>query len=191
MCAPATVEIETNDRIGSGFFIDCGVVVTNYHVIKGQSSIKIKLYNGEEYDVKYILGYDEKLDLALLSIPVETVFLLRNFRSTKVGETVYAIGSPYGLTDTLTNGIVSSVSRHSDDVKYIQTSTPINPGNSGGPLINAYGEVIGVNTWIYKDGQNLGFAVDINQLYLIDTSVPVTVKDYYEKYVVDNHVEYT
>lgn len=191
MCAPATVEIETNDRIGSGFFIDCGVVVTNYHVIKGQSSIKIKLYNGEEYDVKYILGYDEKLDLALLSIPVETVFLLRNFRSTKVGEAVYAIGSPYGLTDTLTNGIVSSVSRHSDDVKYIQTNTPINPGNSGGSLINAYGEVIGVNTWIYKDGQNLGFAVDINQLYLIDTSVPVTVKDYYEKYVVDNHVEYT
>ncbi|TAH67609.1 MAG: trypsin-like serine protease [Anaerolineaceae bacterium] len=190
-CSSATVEIETNERIGSGFFIDSGVVVTNYHLIEGQSSIEIKLQNGEKYDAKFIIGYNKALDIALLSIPVETESLWPNLYSTKVGENVYAIGSPFGLTDTFTNGIVSSVSRHSDGVEYIQTNAAITNGNSGGPLINAYGEVIGINTFTIGSGQNHNFAIDINQLYMVDTAVPVTVKEYYDKYIEDNRVEFT
>lgn len=189
-CSSSTVEIETNDRIGSGFFIDNGVVVTNYHLIEGQSSIEIKLQNGEKYDVKYIIGYNESLDIAILSIPAETASLPISYYSPKVGEDVYAIGSPFGLTDTLTNGIVSRVPNASDNVKYIQTNAAISSGNSGGPLINSYGEVIGINAFTLESGQNLNFAVDINQIYMVDTSVPVTVKEYYDKYIEDNFIEY-
>jgi len=183
MCSPSTVEVRTLDTIGSGFFIFSGVVVTNYHVIEGQPWIDIKMPNGDEYEVEHILGYDEEMDIALLGVPVEAKALPICPYSIKVGETVYAIGSPYGLTDTLTNGLVSSVSRHNNNVRYIQTNAAINPGNSGGPLINAYGEVIGINTWRIADSQNLNFALDISQIYMVDTSSPMTVDEYYEQYL--------
>ena len=149
-CSSSTVQVNTDKSLGSGFFIDSGKVVTNYHVIDGASAINVQLQNGDTYDVDYILGYSKDLDIAILSIPVDTNKLVINYYETKVGETVYAIGSPLGFTDTFTDGIVSNVSRHSDNVEYVQTNAAITNGNSGGPLINSYGEVIGINSLTFK-----------------------------------------
>jgi S1-C subfamily serine protease len=182
-CSKATVQVNTDMGIGTGFFIDTGVVVTNYHVIEGASSIKVQLQNEKEYAISYILGYDVDLDIALLSVPIETEVLELNKRGVKAGETVYAIGSSLGLADTFTDGIVTNVNRESDGVNYIQTNAAITNGNSGGPLINAYGEVIGINTMGYEEGQNINFAININQIYEVSRAYPITVGDYYEIYL--------
>lgn len=174
-CSPSVIQITTNLGLGTGFFIEKGVVVTNYHVIKGASSISVQLGNGKEYKVDTILGYDENLDLALLSLPdIGTPLTISKF-APKTGDTAYAIGSPLGLDNTFTKGIISNASRLSDDVKYIQTDTALSSGNSGGPLLNAFGEVIGINTMQYSEGQNLNFALDITQLYSVSTLDPIDV----------------
>ena len=178
-CSNATVQINTDLGLGSGFFISSGKVVTNYHVIEGASSIKVQLNDGRTYDVEYILGYSKELDIAILSIPIETEYLPLNNYSLKVGEAIYAIGSPLGLTDTFTNGIISNISRYDNNVDYIQINAAITHGNSGGPLINAYGEVIGINS-MGIEGEDLNFAINIYQLYQVETSCPITVSDYDE-----------
>lgn len=178
-CSNATVQINTDIGQGSGFFISSGKVVTNYHVIEGASSIKVELNDGSAYDVEYILGYSKELDIAILSIPIETEYLPLNKYTFNVGEAIYAIGSPLGLTDTFTNGIISNVSRYDNNVDYIQINAAIAHGNSGGPLINAYGEVIGINS-MGVEGEDLNFAINIYQLYQVDTSSPITVTDYAE-----------
>lgn len=179
-CSPATAQVNTNLGLGSGFFISSGKLVTNYHVIEGASDIKVQLSNGKVYDVEYILGYSEFLDIAILSIPVETEYLKLSPYGLKAGETVYAIGSSLGFNDTFTNGIISNVSRIlNDGVEYIQINAAITNGNSGGPLINSYGEVIGINSLSISEGQNLNFAINIYQLYQVDTSRPTTVAEYY------------
>lgn len=180
LCSSSSVQINTDKTIGSGFFIDRGKVVTNYHVIDGASEIKVQLQNGKTYHVEYILGYSKELDIAILSIPVETSFLPICQNEIKVGETVYAIGSPLGFSDTFTDGIISSISRRSDNVEYIQTNAAITHGNSGGPLINAYGEVVGINTISITEGQNLNFAININELYRVSIANPLTVAEFYE-----------
>ncbi|MDF2473055.1 MAG: Trypsin-like serine protease, typically periplasmic, containing C-terminal domain [Anaerocolumna sp.] len=182
-CSAATVQINTDISIGTGFFIDTGVIVTNYHVIEGASSIKVQLQNGKEYDIDYILGYDAYLDIAILSVPLETEVLELNKRGVKAGETVYAIGSSLGLTDTFTDGMVTNINRELEGVNYIQTNAAVTNGNSGGPLINAYGEVIGINTMVAEEGQNLNFAININQVYEVSIANPVTVEEYYELYL--------
>jgi hypothetical protein len=176
-CSNATVQINTDLGLGSGFFISSGKVVTNYHVIEGASSIKVQLNDDRTYDVEYILGYSKELDIAILSIPIETEYLPINNYSLNVGEAIYAIGSPLGLTDTFTNGIISNISRYDNNVDYIQVNAAITHGNSGGPLINAYGEVIGINSKSIE-GKDLNFAINIYQLYQVDTSCPITVSDY-------------
>lgn len=176
-CSNATVQVNTDLGLGSGFFISSGKVVTNYHVIEGASSIKVQLNDERTYDVKYILGYSKELDIAILSIPIETECLPINNYSLKVGEAIYAIGSPLGLTDTFTNGIISNVSRYDNNAEYIQVNAAITYGNSGGPLINAYGEVIGINS-MGIEGKDLNFAINIYQIYQVDTSCPITVSDY-------------
>ena len=178
-CSDATVQINTDLGLGSGFFISSGKVVTNYHVIEGASSIKVQLNDGRTYNVEYILGYSKELDIAILSIPIETEYLPINNYSLKAGEAIYAIGSPLGLSDTFTNGIISNVSRYDDNVEYIQVNAAITHGNSGGPLINSYGEVIGINSMGIED-EDLNFAINIYQLYQVDTSCPITVSDYDE-----------
>lgn len=178
-CSNATVQVNTNLGLGSGFFISSGRIVTNYHVIEGASSIKVQLLDGSTYNVEYILGYSKELDIAILSIPIETEYLPMNNYSLRAGETIYAIGSPLGLTDTFTNGIISNVSRYVSNVDYIQVNAAITYGNSGGPLINTYGEVIGINSMTIA-GKDLNFAINIYQLYQVDTSDPITVSDYYD-----------
>ncbi len=155
--------------LGSGFIIDDqGYIVTNNHVVADADKIKVKLSNNKkEYDAK-IVGRDSKTDLALIKIenaPDLQALPLGDSEKLKVGTWVVAIGSPFGLEQTVTAGIVSAKERiigagPYDD--FIQTDASINPGNSGGPLLNLKGQVVGINTAIVARGQGIGFAIPVN-----------------------------
>ncbi len=154
--------------VGSGFVISRkGYILTNNHVVDHADQIKVKLSTGKEYDAK-VVGRDPKTDLALVKIEgVSDLHPLKlgNSEDLKVGSWVVAIGSPFGLEQTVTAGIVSAKGRVIGSGPYdnfIQTDASINPGNSGGPLINMKGEVIGINTAIIASGQGIGFAIPIN-----------------------------
>lgn len=180
-CVSSTVQINTNRGLGTGFFIDHGTIITNYHVIKDTSSISIHMRNGENFDVTYILGYSEELDIAILRIPATNDILKHNQHGITVGERVYTIGSSLGLTDTFSDGIVTNNLRKLEGITYIQTNAAMSKGNSGGPLLNAYGEVIGINTMYLVDGQNLNFAIYLPQIYQVSTANPMTVEEFYEQ----------
>jgi serine protease Do len=154
--------------LGSGFIIDPeGYIVTNNHVIEGADEIIVKLKTGKEFDAE-IVGRDPNTDLALLKVKSPENFQamkLGDSDSLQVGQWVVAIGSPFGLEQTVTAGIVSAKGRVIGSGPYddfIQTDASINPGNSGGPLTNMEGEVIGINTAIVASGQGIGFAIPIN-----------------------------
>ncbi|MFZ1198940.1 MAG: Do family serine endopeptidase, partial [Desulfobacterales bacterium] len=153
--------------LGSGFVIDKqGFIVTNNHVVEGADQIKVRLANEKEYDAT-VVGRDPKTDLALIKIEGATDLVplpIGNSDNQAVGTWVVAIGSPFGLEQTVTAGIVSAKGRIIGSGPYddfIQTDASINPGNSGGPLINMNGEVIGINTAIVASGQGIGFAIPI------------------------------
>jgi len=158
---------------GSGFIIDKeGHVLTNYHVIADARQIEVTLHNRKKYRAT-IVGTDPTHDLAVVQIkaPDLTPMTLGDSRSLQVGQKVYAIGNPFGLSGTLTRGIVSSIRPVQEPNggaqidEAIQTDAAINPGNSGGPLLNWHGEVIGINTLILSSvGQSagIGFAIPIN-----------------------------
>jgi serine protease Do len=154
----------TERSLGSGFIIDKkGYIVTNHHVIKDADQIKVILHDKKEYDAK-IIGADPMTDLALIKIEAKHLKPLKFGSSEKavVGTWVVAIGSPFGLEQTVTAGIISAKGRIIGSGPYddfIQTDASINPGNSGGPLLNLDGEVIGINTAIVKSGQGIGFAI--------------------------------
>jgi serine protease Do len=154
--------------LGSGFIVDReGYIVTNNHVVENADEIKVKLANGKEFEAK-VVGRDAKTDLALIKIKGSgdlTPLSLGNSDELKVGSWVVAVGSPFGLEQTVTAGIVSAKGRAIGAGPYdnfIQTDVSINPGNSGGPLINTRGEVIGINTAILASGQGIGFAIPVN-----------------------------
>jgi Do/DeqQ family serine protease len=154
--------------VGSGVIIDAqGHVLTNLHVIKGADEITVRFHNKKELTGK-IVGTDAKTDLAVIRIPGEGVVAARLGDSDRieVGEWAIAIGSPFGLEQTVTVGVVSATGRSEVGIvpneNFIQTDASINPGNSGGPLLNARGEVIGINTAILSSGQGIGFAIPIN-----------------------------
>ncbi len=154
--------------VGSGFVISRdGYILTNNHVVEEADQIKVKLSNGREYSGK-VAGRDPKTDLALLKIEGASdlhPLKLGNSEEMKVGSWVVAVGSPFGLEQTVTAGIISAKGRMIGSGPYdnfIQTDASINPGNSGGPLINMRGEVVGINTAIMAEGQGIGFAVPIN-----------------------------
>ena len=150
--------------LGSGFIISRdGYIVTNNHVVAGADDIKVKLANEKEYHAK-VIGRDPKTDVALIKIKAHNLIPLKIGSSDdlKVGNWVVAIGSPFGLEQTVTAGIVSAKGRIIGEGPYddfIQTDASINPGNSGGPLLNMDGEVVGINTAIIKSGQGIGFAI--------------------------------
>jgi serine protease Do len=159
--------------LGSGFIIsNDGYILTNNHVVGGADEIKVKLSDGREFKAT-IKGTDEKLDLAVLKIEVKgalPVAEMGDSDAIQVGEWVMAIGNPFGLSQTVTAGIVSATGRvigsgPYDD--YIQTDASINPGNSGGPLFNAQGKVVGINTAIIQGGQGIGFAIPINMAKVV------------------------
>jgi serine protease Do len=154
--------------LGSGFIIDReGYIVTNNHVVENADEIKVKLSSGKEFEAK-VVGRDPKTDLALIRIKGASglqPLQLGDSEALKVGSWVVAIGSPFGLEQTVTAGIVSAKGRTIGAGPYdnfIQTDASINPGNSGGPLINTKGEVVGINTAIVASGQGIGFAIPAN-----------------------------
>ncbi len=154
--------------LGSGFIIDKeGYIVTNNHVVENADQIKVKLADEKEFDAE-LVGRDPKTDLALIKISANSdLFPIKMGDSDKayVGNWVVAIGSPFGLEQTVTAGIVSAKGRiigFGPYEDFIQTDASINPGNSGGPLINMQGEVVGINTAIVASGQGIGFAIPIN-----------------------------
>jgi serine protease Do len=177
----AGVVIGRQRAIGSGFIIDSdGYIITNAHVVRGaqrvqvvlpaanaDGSLEAALSSRTNSVPARIIGVTSEIDLALLKIeggklPALPIALYRNLRQ---GEAVFAFGSPEGLRNTLTHGVVSAVARQTDPdspMIYIQTDAPINPGNSGGPLVNVNGEVVGVNTFILSQSggnEGLGFAI--------------------------------
>ena len=154
--------------VGSGFIMSRdGYIVTNNHVVEDADQIKVKLANGKEYNAK-VIGRDPKTDLALVKIDGASdlhALPMGNSDDLKVGSWVVAIGSPFGLEQTVTAGIISAKGRVIGSGPYdnfIQTDASINPGNSGGPLINTRGEVVGINTAIVAEGKGIGFAIPIN-----------------------------
>jgi serine protease Do len=154
--------------VGSGFVMSKdGYIVTNNHVVENADKIKVKFASGKEFTAK-VIGRDAKTDLALIKIEGASdlhPLKLGNSDALKVGSWVVAVGSPFGLEQTVTVGIVSAKGRVIGSGPYdnfIQTDASINPGNSGGPLINMDGEVVGINTAIIPNGQGIGFAIPVN-----------------------------
>lgn len=158
--------------MGSGIIISSdGLVLTNSHIVFGRQVITVILDDGKRTRAK-LLGADPILDLAVLSIPAphggHPAATLGDSDKVQVGEDVVTIGNPFGLDQTLTRGVVSGINRLLPGssmglmVPLIQTDASINPGNSGGPLLNRCGEVIGINTLMLSDAQNIGFAVPVN-----------------------------
>jgi Do/DeqQ family serine protease len=155
--------------VGSGVIIDAqGHILTNFHVIKGADEITVRFSNKREV-AGGIVGTDQKTDLAVIRIPTTEGVVaapLGDSDRIQVGEWAIAIGSPFGLEQTVTVGVVSATGRSEVGIvpyeNFIQTDASINPGNSGGPLLNARGEVIGINTAILSSGQGIGFAIPIN-----------------------------
>ena len=155
--------------LGSGFIIDpSGLIVTNNHVVEGADKITVKLFGGQELQAT-IKGRDSKTDLALIQItnpPANLPSLkLGDSDAVRVGDWVMAVGNPFGLSHTVTQGIISAKSRVIGAGPYdnfLQTDASINPGNSGGPLLNLQGEVVGINTAILASGQGIGFAIPSN-----------------------------
>jgi S1-C subfamily serine protease len=168
------LEVYPARDIGSGFVIDDqGHILTNSHVLLGGGRIQVTMENKDMYDAQ-ILARDRRNDLGLIKInPKKKLSFLQlsDSENLQVGQKVLAIGNPFGLEGTLTTGIISSIGRSIQDDKgtrlegMIQTDAAINPGNSGGPLLDSFGNVIGINTAIYGAQGNIGigFALPINR----------------------------
>jgi len=166
---PSTVIIFVYDgkgeflQLGSGFFISQnGDVITNYHVIQGASSAEIKTADEKTYPITYIVAGDEKNDVIRLSvnIPSQYVYPLSLSKTIpEVGERIIVYGSPLGLENTVSDGIVSAIRDIPDYGRIIQITAPISPGSSGSPVLNMQGEVIGIATFQLVEGQNLNFAI--------------------------------
>ena len=179
---------------GSGFvynFADRTLVLTNYHVVQGTTSLSVTFSDGHGYSAT-VLGTDPYSDLAVVSVSSDAPasefkpLTIVSSSTLGVGEPVIAIGNPYGLVGSLTTGVVSATGRTITEdtaggyaiANIIQTSTPINPGNSGGPLLNAVGNVVGITTAIVSDSQGLGFAIPSDTI-LREVSALTTTGSYH------------
>ncbi|MEB3175494.1 MAG: trypsin-like peptidase domain-containing protein, partial [Cyanobacteriota bacterium] len=159
---------------GSGFIVDgSGVILTNAHVVNNANKVTVTLKDGRIFDGE-VRGADEVTDLAVVKINSQgaqlPVAALGDSSRVKVGDWAIAVGNPVGLDNTVTLGIISTIGRSAAKagipdkrVEFIQTDAAINPGNSGGPLLNAKGEVVGINTAIRADAMGIGFAIPINR----------------------------
>lgn len=178
---PAPPSDEEQPRgVGSGFILSSdGLVMTNAHVVDGADEVIVTLTDKREFKAK-IMGADKRSDIALLKIDATGLPAVKvgDVNRLKVGEWVMAIGSPFGLDNTVTAGIVSAKQRDTGDyLPFIQTDVAINPGNSGGPLINMRGEVVGVNSQIYsRSGGSMGisFAIPMDEAYRVSEQLRVS-----------------
>ncbi len=159
------VRTASGTKQGSGFLVDpTGVILTNHHVIRDARAVRVKLASGDLYDVVEVLATDERRDLAVLQIPGFDLPSLRlaNSDSVKIGNPVVVIGSPLGLENTVTTGIISGRRQEPEGFQLLQISAPASRGSSGGPVLSQDGAVIGVAASQLQTGQNLNFAVPIN-----------------------------
>ncbi|RQP31735.1 DegQ family serine endoprotease [Burkholderia ubonensis] len=175
-------DTEQNRGVGSGFIVSAdGYVMTNAHVIDDADTIYVTLTDKREFKAK-LIGVDDRTDVAVVKIQASNlpVVAIGDSNKVRVGEWVVAIGSPFGLDNTVTAGIVSSKSRNTGDyLPFIQTDVAVNPGNSGGPLINMQGEVIGINSQIYsRTGGFMGisFAIPIDEAMRVADQLKATGK---------------
>ena len=180
--APDNSDSEQSSGVGSGFILSAdGYVMTNAHVVDDADNIYVTLTDKREFKAK-LIGVDDRTDVAVVKINASNLPAVTIGDSTKVrvGEWVVAIGSPFGLENTVTAGIVSAKGRDTGDyLPFIQTDVPVNPGNSGGPLINMQGEVIGINSQIYsRTGGFMGisFAIPIDEAMRVADQLKTTGK---------------
>lgn len=180
ICSPAVAFIVVYDAdgqpqgAGSGFAVSSdGKIVTNYHVISGAHSATVTFTDKTQYKVEKVLGYDMARDVAVLKINATGLKTLALGDSAQVvsGQTIYTLGSPQGLENTIANGIISAVNRPMEGQSYIQITAPISPGSSGGALLDSQGRCIGIPTMYIGSGQNLNFAIPIDEVkpYLTQT----------------------
>lgn len=172
---PSTVIIFSYDnkgnvlRQGSGFFISQnGDIITNYHVIQGASSVYVKTSDDKVYPIAYIVASDEKSDIIRFSIDIPSKYVQPLSLSTtlpEVGERIIVYGSPLGLEKTVSDGIVSAIREIPDFGKIIQITAPTSSGSSGSPVLNMNGEVIGIATFQFIEGQNLNFAISSEKIF--------------------------
>ena len=186
LASPATVEIqvetEEGTSTGTGFFDDNeGTIITNYHVIEGGDEGNVWIKSGKKYPIEKVIGYDKDLDIAIIKIDYRSEKILK-WRTTDIitGEKVYAIGSSEGLTDSFSSGIISSVDRKIGDRNFIQTTAPISHGNSGGPLIDRYGEIIGITSAGIEEGQNLNLVIPIEDTLSVKRDLAISMADFYK-----------
>jgi hypothetical protein len=168
--SPAVVVIEALGgdgkvvKTGSGLLVTTdGKLLTNYHVIAHSKQATVRLANGDAYDIVEVIALDKRKDIAFLKIPAVDLPFVKLGRSNavEIGNTIYSIGSPLGLQNTLSQGLVSGI-RDMDGYRLFQISAPISHGSSGGPVFNAAGEVIGIAVLTIDAGQNLNFAIPID-----------------------------
>lgn len=195
-CSPAVFYIEVYDYYGyplgsgSGFFIDSeGTAVTNYHVIANACAASVTVTddgsgNGGRHEVEGVYDYSVEEDWAIIKVSGSGYSWLRpgNERTVVGGAPVYAIGSPLGLQNSITQGIISNPSRADLGVSYIQTSAAISPGSSGGALINKYGDVIGITSSSLEAGQNINLAVPMTYLYRADGAEAIPLDRFYDSH---------
>ena len=192
---PSTVLITVYDAQGnqtgqgSGFFISKkGEVITNWHVISNASSAMVKTATGAIFKVEGVVAKDEKRDIAKIVLEAKDVsFPYLNLSSTipQVGERILVVGSPYGLESTVSDGLISALRKIPDIGQIIQISAPISPGSSGSPVIKLNGQVVGIATFQFIEGQNLNFAVSAMYVAKLPsvskTSVTPLGKEYLSK----------
>jgi serine protease Do len=162
----------TSQSLGSGFvWSSDGIIVTNNHVVEGASSITVNFNDGTKSPAK-LLGVDPDSDLAVLKVDGKKLAAapIGTSSDLMIGETVIAVGNPFGLSGTVTTGVLSALGRSVPSEKqgrtytdFLQTDASINPGNSGGPLLNIEGKVIGINVAIYQNAQGIGFAIPVDR----------------------------
>lgn len=181
---PSSVAIETFDAKGntlsrgSGFFIAADRVITNRHVIEKSSRVEVHLIDGKKFTVRGVLAVDGEGDLAMLQVevPLALAIPLPIARSVpQEGESIVVVGNPFGLEGSVSNGIVSAVREISGYGKIIQITAPISPGSSGSPVVNMYGQVIGVATLQAAEGQSLNFAVPSERIFQLKVTDLQTV----------------
>lgn len=191
-----TVNVETitgGMATGSGFFIDDqGTIVTNFHVVEMAADITVEAASGGTYDVEKVVDYSNVYDLAVLQIDLETPYLEFAEEEVRTGEQVYAVGSALGtLTGSFTGGRVSSVKRSLGLIECIQMDAAISHGNSGGPLVNEYGEVVGINTFSYVGGESLNMAIKPSMLEKLSMDKNKSVNEFKEWYVTESSRSYS
>ena len=175
---------QRSEGLGTGFVVDKnGIILTNNHVVSGANDIRVQLSDDRVLPAT-VVGTDPRTDVAVVRIDAKDLRPLPLGDSNKidVGDWVVAIGNPFGLSHTVSAGIISAKGRTAEDVKledngfydFLQTDASINPGNSGGPLLNLKGEVVGVNTAIRGDAQGIGFAIPIN---MVKQLLPMLLRD--------------